>query len=77
MWGWQCVGGWHCGGMVANVSYCGCCVCFFWVLLVASVVVWLSGFFFFLLWSVPIDKGRKRGKGREREREIVKKRIFK
>ena len=46
MWGWQCVGGWHCGGMVANVSYCGCCVCFFWVLLVAAVVVWLSGFFF-------------------------------
>ena len=47
MWGWQCVGGWHYGGMVADVSYCGCCVCFFWVLLVASVVVWLSGFFFF------------------------------
>ena len=63
MWGWQCVGGWHGGGVVAMLLLFLFFVFFFCFFVVVVVV------------ASARDKGRKRGKGRESE--IVKKRIFK
>ena len=44
-------GRWHCGGLVAaivivvaDVGYCGYCVCFFWVLVVCGQCLGGSGF---------------------------------
>ena len=36
MWGWQCVGGWHGGGVVAMVFYFYFCFYFLWLVLAAK-----------------------------------------
>ena len=64
--------GWHCGGLVAaivivvaDVGYCGYCVCFFWVLVVCGqclVVFGTVAWLLFLGFCVCIFGGRKRQK---------------